>query len=276
MYLKALTVLFSLLPLSLAGVGQPDVEGLGRHPAQTEPRTSYGLSFRQVGYAIGERSVQLNHRQFCGEGRFRCEKFPGCCSVETTCFESVEGEHGCCPIGRSCTTIGTCQAGSFECLESEGGGCCRNGYVCFSDACVLGIESDITSQPMQTPTHNIPTLTIVPDEGPISVPTFPPISEEETSSSAVSTTITTTSTENPPFPPASSTGTITQTGTGSMSPTTPTNGTELSTTTSAIDTATTDPAQTGVPDEGTGGGTRAGAGWVYLVGVVCGVIHLLG
>ncbi|KAG0641313.1 hypothetical protein HOY80DRAFT_999481 [Tuber brumale] len=98
---------------------------------------------------VGKRSL-LEPRQWGCEtvGQINCA-FEGCCNVGTICGV-YGGQTGCCPIGKTCTGVGSCKTGETTC----GSGCCPSNANCTSNtdgsaACDYGTGSSSTRTSMK-------------------------------------------------------------------------------------------------------------------------------
>lgn len=107
---------------------------------------------------VQKRSL-LETRQWGCEtvGQINCS-FEGCCNQGTVCG-TYGGQTGCCPIGKTCTGVGSCKATETAC----GTGCCPSNASCTTNAggsaaCDYGLGSSSsmgTSRPTATSSRSL-------------------------------------------------------------------------------------------------------------------------
>ncbi|CAZ81796.1 unnamed protein product [Tuber melanosporum] len=135
----------SVAVAAASGESQPKVKLINRRDAVPIPdvfmnaiQAVPALRKRELGpptyYASAPEGVRkrssLESRQWGCEtvGQINCV-FEGCCNVGTICGV-YGGQTGCCPIGKTCTGVGSCKTGETIC----GSGCCPSNASCTSNA----------------------------------------------------------------------------------------------------------------------------------------------
>lgn len=161
--------------LGLESVQDPDTEyAARRYPAQHEVLEQYPNSTRvellsapyaphvyhdRIGFSLFGRSIFSRDFQ-CPSGTSVCSNIGSdlCCNTGQTCINTSEGP-GCCPNGQSCgDTVAGCDtaAGYTSCPNSNNGGCCVPGAVCYQSGCAfVGTLTRISTLPVVTVTSGI-------------------------------------------------------------------------------------------------------------------------
>jgi len=110
------------------------------------------LELAEVPGKVQKRSL-LETRQWGCEtvGQINCS-FEGCCNQGTVCG-TYGGQTGCCPIGKTCTGVGSCKSTETAC----GNGCCPSNASCTTNAggsaaCDYGLSGSSSSMGTSKPT----------------------------------------------------------------------------------------------------------------------------
>ncbi|PUU82406.1 hypothetical protein B9Z19DRAFT_1075146 [Tuber borchii] len=129
-------------------------------PALRKRQLGEPLELAEAPGKVQKRSL-LETRQWGCEtvGQINCS-FEGCCNQGTVCG-TYGGQTGCCPIGKTCTGVGSCKSTETAC----GTGCCPSNAKCTTNAsgsaaCDYGLSGSSSSMATSRPTATSSSLSL--------------------------------------------------------------------------------------------------------------------
>ncbi|KAI9734844.1 MAG: hypothetical protein M1834_001923 [Cirrosporium novae-zelandiae] len=142
------------------------------------------------------RALSLSRRGYqCPTDTHNCSSIDrpnACCVTGETCeiiTDTGLGDVGCCADGKSCSgKVSTCEDGYTECSSSQGGGCCLPGYACVGVGCAITSTATVVVTPTVTASASATTTT-----GAGATTTTKSTSTTPTTTAAATTTTTTAS-----------------------------------------------------------------------------------